>query len=109
LRNQAQIIDGGWSADYASANDFIGKLTCRYFIPANGPATTDASQFCDFAADAKIAHAASLEATDPSAAAANLSQIDRELTDLAIWLPTVTPNEVGLVSRCVGDHQYNPV
>lgn len=35
-RNQAQVIDGGWSADYSSADDFIGKLTCRYFVPATG-------------------------------------------------------------------------
>ena len=31
-RNHAQVIDGGWSADYASADDFIGKLTCSYFV-----------------------------------------------------------------------------
>jgi ABC-type oligopeptide transport system substrate-binding subunit len=108
-RNRAQIIDGGWNADYASANDFIGKLTCSYFTPGNGPATTDAAEFCDAAADTKIAHAASLQTTDPSAAAASWSRIDRELTDLAIWLPTVTPNEVDLVSRRAGNYQYNPV
>jgi hypothetical protein len=32
-RNHAQVIDGGWSADYASADDFIGKLICAYFRP----------------------------------------------------------------------------
>jgi ABC-type transport system substrate-binding protein len=32
-RNHAQVIDAGWSADYASADDFVGKLTCSYFIP----------------------------------------------------------------------------
>jgi len=38
-RNRAQVIDGGWSADYASADDFISKLTCAYFVPGNGVAT----------------------------------------------------------------------
>ena len=46
-RNQAQVFDGGWNADYASASDFIGKLTCSYFIPRDGLNTTDANQFCD--------------------------------------------------------------
>jgi YVTN family beta-propeller protein len=42
-RNHAQVIDSGWSADYPSANDFIGKLTCNYFTPGNGLDTTDAA------------------------------------------------------------------
>ena len=43
------------------------------------------------------------------AADALWARLDRELTDLAIWLPTVTPNEIDLISRRVGDYQYNPV
>jgi ABC-type transport system substrate-binding protein/DNA-binding SARP family transcriptional activator len=108
-RNQAQVIDGGWSADYASANDFIGKLTCSYFLPADGPATTDASEFCDPTGDRQIARADSSQTTDPPAAAASWARLDRKLTNLAIWLPTVTPNEVDLVSRRAGNYQYNPV
>lgn len=108
-RNHAQVIDGGWSADYASADDFIGKLTCNYFVAGNGPATTDASEFCDPALDKQIAWAAALQATDPPAAAALWAQLDRQLTDLAIWLPTVTPNETDLLSHHTGNYQYNPV
>ena len=65
-RNHAQVIDGGWSADYPSADDFIGKLTCSYFVPRDGLNTTDASEYCDPAFDTQVAHAASLQATDPS-------------------------------------------
>jgi YVTN family beta-propeller protein len=108
-RNQAQVIDGGWSADYPSADDFIGKLTCNYFAPGNGLATTDASEFCDPALDMQIARAAALQTTDPSAAAALWAGLDRQFTDLAIWLPTVTPNEIDIISRRAGDYQYNPV
>ena len=108
-RNHAQVIDGGWSADYAAANDFIGKLTCSYFIPRDGLDTTDASEFCDPAFDKQIARAASLQTSDPPAADALWTRLDRDLTDLAIWLPTVIPNEVDLISRRVGDYQYNPV
>jgi hypothetical protein len=79
-RNRAQVVDGGWSADYASADTFIGKLACSYFAPGDGQATTDASEFCD-----------------------------RQLTDQAVFLPTVTPNEVDLLSRRAGNYEYNPV
>jgi peptide/nickel transport system substrate-binding protein len=108
-RNHAQIISGGWSADYASANDFIGKVTCSYFVPRNGPTTTDASELCDPALDRQITRADSLQNSEPPAAAASFARIDRELTNLAILLPTVTPNEVDLVSRRLGNYQYNPV
>jgi YVTN family beta-propeller protein len=108
-RNHAQVIDGGWSADYPSADDFIGKLTCSHFTPGNGQATTDASEFCNPALDQQIARAAQLQTTDPPAAAALWARLDHQLTNLAIWLPTVTPNETDLISSRVRNYQYNPV
>jgi len=108
-RNHAQVIDGGWSADYPSADTFIGKLSCSYFVPGNGPATSDGSEYCDPAVDRQITQAAALQATDPQAAAARWAQLDRQLTDRAVFLPTVTPNEVDLLSRRAGNFQYNPV
>ena len=47
--------------------------------------------------------------TDPQAAATRWAQLDRQLTDRAVFLPTVTPNEVDLLSRRAGNFQYNPV
>jgi len=108
-RNHAQAIDGGWSADYPSADDFIGKLACNHFVPGNGQATTDASEFCNPALDRQIARAAQLQTTDPPAAAALWARLDQQLTNLAIWLPTVTPNETDLISSRTGNYQYNPV
>ena len=35
--------------------------------------------------------------------------LGRQLTDRAVFLPTVTPNEVDLVSRRAGNFQNNPV
>lgn len=108
-RNRAQVIDGGWSADYSSADDFTGKLTCSHFAKGDGQATTDASEFCNPALDQQIARTAQLQTTDPLAAAAMWARLDEQLTDLAIWLPTVTPNETDLISRRTGNYQYNPV
>ncbi len=44
----------------------------------------------------------------PLAAAASWARIDRELTNLAVWLPTVPLNEVDLVSRRVGNYHCTP-
>ena len=108
-RNRAQVIDGGFSADYASASDFIGKLTCGKFVARHGLDTTDDSEFCNARFDRQVESAASLQATQPAAADRLWSRLDRKLTDLALLVPTVTPNAVDVVSRHIHDYQYNPV
>jgi peptide/nickel transport system substrate-binding protein len=108
-RNRAQVIDGGWSADYPAADDLIGKLTCRYFTPGNGAQTTDAGELCDHAFDRQVARAATLQTIDAPAADRLWARLDRSLTDRAVWLPTVTPNEIDLLSGRVANYQYNPV
>jgi ABC-type transport system substrate-binding protein len=108
-RNHAQVIDVGWGADYASADNFIGKLACAYFVPGQALATTDASEFCDPVLDRQIARAAAQQATNPAAAASLWAQLDRKLTDLAILVPTVTPNEIDFLSSRVRNYLYNPV
>jgi peptide/nickel transport system substrate-binding protein len=108
-RNHAQVIDGGFSADYPSADDFFSALTCRYFVPGNGRESADSSEFCDRAFDRQVARAAALQATDPAAADVLWARLDRQLTNRAIWLPTVTGDETDLVSRRVGNYHYNPV
>jgi ABC-type transport system substrate-binding protein len=108
-RNHAQVIDVGWGADYASADNFIGKLACAYFVPGNALATTDSSEFCDPALDRQIARAAAQQAANPAAAASLWAQLDRKLTDLAILVPTVTPNEIDFLASRVRNYLYNPV
>ena len=58
---------------------------------------------------AGAARADSLQTTNPPAADTSWARLDRELTNLAIWLPTVTPNEIDLLSNHVGNYEYNPV
>ena len=106
-RNHAQVIEGGWSADYPTANNFIGKLTCAYFVP--GSSTVDSSEFCDPAFDRRVATSAAMQTTNPPAAARLWARLDRELTDRAILLPTVTLNTTDLVSTRVRNYHYNPV
>jgi ABC-type transport system substrate-binding protein/sugar lactone lactonase YvrE len=108
-RNHAQAIDEGWSAYYPNANELLGKLTCRYFVPGNGVATTNATEFCDHAYDQDVTQTALLAESDPAAAEERWAQLDRQMTDLAIWLPTVTPMTVDLISDRVNNYSYHPV
>ena len=108
-RNRAQIIDGGFGADYASADDFIGKFGCRWFVPHDGLDTTDASEFCDPSFDRQVRRAAYQQTSDPTLADRLWARLDRELTNLAILLPTVTPREVDLVSAGARGYVSNPV
>jgi YVTN family beta-propeller protein len=103
----AQVITGGWSADYPSASDFIGKLTCDSFTPGVARSTIDSSELCDPALDREIARAEALQVTHPSAATNAWARLDRKLTNLAIWVPTVTTKDTDVVSSRAGDYQYH--
>ena len=107
--NHAQIITGGWAADYPSASDFIGKLTCSNFTPGNAGSTNDSSELCSPTLDRQIARADAVQAPNPSASERAWAHLDRELTNLAIWLPTVTNKTTDIVSNRVGNYEYHPL
>jgi hypothetical protein len=50
-----------------------------------------------------------LELTDPSRSRTAWEAIDRQLTNDAEWVPTVTHPDVELTSRRLRNYQYNPV
>jgi len=59
--------------------------------------------------DRQMQQASQLELGNPAKAAATWSAIDRQLTNNAIWAPTVSDREVDLVSRRLHNYEYNPV
>jgi YVTN family beta-propeller protein len=68
----------------------------------------DLSFFCDRRIDGRIAKALRIDATDPDAAVALWARIERDLVDLAPWVPVFTPSHAEVVSKRVGNYQYNP-
>ena len=55
-------------------------------------------------------HAASLlERSAPVKATALWESVDRQLTDDAVWVPTVNEREVDFVSKRLRNYEYNPV
>jgi len=105
--NNAQVVSGGWSADYPSPSDFIGRLSCADYTP-HSTSNVDNSEFCDAAIDRQIARAELVQATNPAGSEVLWGRLDRELTNRAIWLPTVNGKETDVISKRVGNYQYHP-
>jgi peptide/nickel transport system substrate-binding protein len=87
-------------------DSILTTLTCDSIRP--GKQNQNPSFFCDREVDARIARARRLQITDPNAAARVWARIENELVDLAPWVPLVTPWSGDLVSKRVGNYQYNP-
>jgi YVTN family beta-propeller protein len=70
----------------------------------------DLSFFCDRRVDAQMARALEIDATDPDADAtvALWARIERDLVDRSPWVPVFTPTHASIVSKRVGNYQYNP-
>ncbi len=107
--HHAQVIAGGWSADYPSASNFLGKLSCTFFVPHDADRTTDGAEFCDRRYDRQVARAGSLQSTDPAAALRAWTRIDHELTDRAVLLPLVSFRETDVLSPRAGNYQYHVI
>jgi len=65
--------------------------------------------YCNAALDREMRQAELLELTDPPRAWSVWEAVDRQLTDNAIWVPTVTYPDIELTSRRLRNYQYNPV
>jgi YVTN family beta-propeller protein len=100
-RTSPQIVYGGWIADYPAASNFIQPLfSCRL--------EQNFGQFCDRAFERRIGRAVKLEQTDPSGANRLWAELDREITDKALWVPLFNTYGADLVSKRVRNYQYNP-
>ena len=64
--------------------------------------------FCNESIDREIAKATSLDATNPPAAQAIWSRVDRDVVDQAPWIVVANPQSVDFVSRRVGNYTYSP-
>jgi len=80
--------------------DFLGNLGCK--------TSADHGWFCDRRLDADVQRARMLEETNPRGAAALLTELDREVTDRAIFLPLVNPHFYDFVSARVKNSPEDP-
>ncbi len=100
-RRRIQAGIAGWLQDYPSAGNFFEpQVTCG--------SKNNYAQFCNRRIDREIADASSLQSTDPGAASRLWSKVDHDVVDQAPWLFMQNPLSFVLVSRRVGNYQFNP-
>ena len=98
------------SRERAGRNDrLVRRCQVRLVTPSSFRCSPpDLSFFCDRRIDARIARTLELDATDPDAAVALWARIERDIVDLAPWVPLFTPSHAHVLSERVGNYQDNP-
>lgn len=107
-RNKAQMSYSYWFPDYPAASNFLNvAVGCKGFTKAS-TSSPNLSHFCDRGIEAKTDQALKLGETDPTAANALWSQIDRQTTDAAPWVSMFVGNRLDFVSKRLGGYAFNP-
>jgi len=106
-KTRAQAGIWGWYDVPSTPGSLLDSLSCRSIRPRH--LNSNPSFFCDRRVDAHMARALKIQAADPEAAVGLWRAIERGLVDLAPWVPLFTPQGADLVSKRVGNYQYNPV
>ena len=99
--DQGRVMVGGfeWLPDSPAPEFTLGQFSCGR--------SDDLTHYCGAELDALIDHARQLQATDPAAANHAWADVDRNVTDLALWVPLVNEGS-DLVSSRVGNYQFSP-
>jgi peptide/nickel transport system substrate-binding protein len=106
-RDAGQVVIGPTrsSSAFPAASDlFISLLSCK---TAPNPALNRAA-FCDPRIDREVQQARAIATDDPQAAAVARSRIDRAVMKEAPWIPIANGTQDDLISRRVGNYQFNP-
>jgi ABC-type transport system substrate-binding protein len=103
MHRSAQVTaDGDWVAAYPYPSSYVPS-----FVSCDGG--TSNGYYCNPSLDREMREAGLLELGDPSKASALWQSIDRQLTNEAVWVPTVTQRDIEITSSRLRNYQYNPV
>lgn len=94
--------NGDWLSDYPDPSSYF-PLFFSYGGGGNN------GYVCDPSLDREMRKAELLELKAPAAANLLWTSIDHTLTNQADWVPTVNAREVDLVSKRLGNYEFNPV
>ena len=87
-----------FNADFPAPDTFLGQFACGR--------EDDPTFVCDEKLDAAIKAAESAGASDPAAANQQWAEVDRMVTDLALWAPMLNEGS-DFVSSRLGNYQFN--
>ena len=108
-RNRVEAGLGHWQQEIPAPSDLLdGLLGCSSFVP-DSDTSPNISGFCDRqTVEPLIQRALALDTSRPKAAPDLWRQIDRRVTDLAVWMPLFNPKGIDLVSKRVGNYRWSP-
>ena len=108
-RNRVEAGLAQWKQEYPAPSDLLGGLLgCDSFVP-DSDSSPNISGFCDRqTVEPLMQRAVALGLTSPKAAERLWRQVDRRVTDLAVWLPLFNPKRLDLVSKRVGNYRWSP-
>jgi YVTN family beta-propeller protein len=95
-------VDGDWLASYPSPASYLPQ-----FFGCGGG--TSNGYHCDPRLDREMKEAGQLESSDLASARGRWESIDRQLTNEAIWVPTINVREVELLSKRVRNYEHHVV
>jgi ABC-type transport system substrate-binding protein/class 3 adenylate cyclase/streptogramin lyase len=101
----AQVGIVYWFEDYPAPSDFLQLLLSCDAPEATYPMPT---VFCSRSLDRRMARALHEETVDPTRAATEWARIDKGMTLAAPWVPLSTSTFTDIISKRVGNYQYNP-
>jgi len=108
-RTRVQTGYYGWGSDFPSESSFIEPIIgCSGYVPASPSSTTNPGGFCSSSLDRLLRHATAVEALNPPAARALWQRAERLILAQAPIVPTYNKQNVDLLSKRVGNYQYNP-
>jgi len=97
-----------WYQDYPAPSDFLNVLLGCGHIVKNSDASPNIAAFCSSSIQNQINTAESVEATNPTRAAALWTQIDHEDTVQAPWVDLYNPKQIDFLSKNVHGYQWSP-
>jgi peptide/nickel transport system substrate-binding protein len=97
---EKRVQIGGFEfiADFPAPYTYMSDFTCND--------SYGLTNYCDPAFDKLVGQARELQTTDPAAAGRKWAEVDRAVTDLALWAPLVNEGSQ-FVSARVGNYQYS--
>lgn len=105
--NKVQVSVTQWYQDYPAAANFLNVLLgCGSFRPGSD-SSPNISGFCDKALQAKMDGAMTLALTDPTAANAVWSAIDREMMAQVPLVPLFNPSRVDFMSKRIRNYMFS--
>jgi YVTN family beta-propeller protein len=108
-RTNTQVMWDGWYSDFPSEAGFLPPLfACSSFVPNSPNANVDPSEFCNPAVDRLMAHAETVQASNPAAAGSAWQTAEHAILQQAPAVPIYNQEQAAFASSHIHNLEFNP-